>query len=139
MEQCPACGGGPVKRDTRESTFEYKGQVLTYDQPGWWCDQCGEVMLVGSDQEATDALLHDHQAKVDGRLTTEQIRRIRKKLGLTQKQAGEVIGGGHNAFSRYEKGISRPAKGTENFLRILDKHPHLVDELRPEEQPEKAA
>jgi len=133
MEQCPACGGGPVRRDTCPSTFEYKGQTLTYDQPAWWCAQCGEALLEPSDQRATDTLLHDHQAQVDGRLTTEYIRQIRKTLGLTQQQAGQIIGGGHNAFNRYEQGIARPPKATENFLRLLDRHPHLITELLPEE------
>lgn len=138
-EQCVSCGGGPVKRETREVTFEYKGEVLTYEQPGGWCQDCGECYLENSDDTATDLLLYDFQAKINGHLTTGDIRRIRKKLELTQKEAGEVIGGGHNAFSRYEKGIARPARGTENFLRILDKHPHLIDELRKQEHPEKAA
>lgn len=34
MKQCLACGGGPLKRRAKQVTFEYKGQVLTYDQPG---------------------------------------------------------------------------------------------------------
>ena len=133
MKQCPACGGGPLKRGTRGMTFEYKGQAFTYDQPGRWCDDCGEALLEPSDKEATDPLLFDFMAKVDGRLTTGDIRRIRKKLDLTQKLAGEIIGGGPNAFHRYETGKAYPAKGTENFLRLLDKHPHLVRELMPQE------
>ena len=66
------------------------------------------------------------------RLTTDDILRIRRKLGLTQREAGELIGGGPNAFSRYENGRSYPTKGVENFLRILDKHPEQIDELRRE-------
>jgi HTH-type transcriptional regulator/antitoxin MqsA len=138
-EQCMSCGGGPLKRETREVTFEYKGEVLTYPQPGAWCQECGECFLDTSDDKATDLLLYDFRATINGHLTTGDIRRIRKKLGFTQKQAGEIIGGGHNAFSRYEKGIAHPSRGTENFLRILDKHPHLIDELGSEKHPEKAA
>jgi hypothetical protein len=32
-----------------------------------------------------------------------ELARIRKKLGLTQKEAAMIAGGGHNAFSRYER------------------------------------
>jgi len=130
MKKCVSCGGRDLTRATRQSTFEYKGVVLTYDQPGLWCDKCGEVFLEKSDKDATDSLIFDFQAKVDGRLTTSDIRRIRKKLGLTQKDAGDLLGGGPNAFSRYEKGKCYPSKGVENFLRILDKHPEHVEELR---------
>ena len=132
MKKCPVCGGGPLRRETREMTFAYKGQQLTYDQPGLWCKVCEEGLLEPSDKEATDPLLADFMAKVEGRLTTGDIRRIRKKLDLTQRQAGEIIGGGVNAFHRYETGKAYPTKGTENFLRLLDKHPNLLRELRSE-------
>jgi HTH-type transcriptional regulator / antitoxin MqsA len=129
MKHCLACGGGPLERATKKMSFKYLGAVFTYDQPGAWCQECGEAFLEKSDKEATDLLLADFQARIEGRLTTTDIRRIRKKLGLTQKQAGEMIGGGANAFSRYETGKSYPTRGTENFLRLLDRHPELLKEL----------
>jgi hypothetical protein len=36
----------------------------------------------------------------------------RKRLRLTQKQAAELTGGGHNAFSRYERGEARKNKNS---------------------------
>ena len=132
MKKCPSCGGGPVARDTRSTTFEYKGHSFSYDQPGLWCPDCGEVFLHKSDKEATDRLIYNFQAVVDGRLTTDDILRIRKKLGLTQKEAGEKIGGGPNAFCRYETGKAYPTQGAENFLRALDRNPEL---LGAEEEP----
>jgi len=132
MKKCVACGGGPVVRETRTTSFEYKGKSLAYDQPANWCSECGEALLDKSDKDSTDPIIYNFQAKVDGRLTTDDIRRIRTKLGLTQKQAGEVIGGGANAFSRYETGKGYPARGTENFLRTLDKHPECIKELKEE-------
>lgn len=132
MKKCLACGSKSIKRETRKTKFQYQGKTLSYDQPANWCLQCGEAFLEKSDKESTDHLIYNFQAKVDGRLTTDDILRIRKKLKLTQKQAGELIGGGLNAFSRYETGRSYPTKGTENFLRVLDKHPKLIDELKDE-------
>lgn len=128
MKKCFSCGGKAVSRDKRQRSFEYQGQILHYEQPGEWCDECGEVFLEKSDKEVTDPLIYNFQARVDGRLTTEDILRIRKKLGLTQREAGEVIGGGPNAFSRYETGKAYPARGTENFLRVLDRYPEVLKE-----------
>ena len=34
-------------------------------------------------------------------ITPEETRRIRKKLGVTQVEAGEVLGGGPRAFTKY--------------------------------------
>lgn len=129
IKQCLACGSKSVERGTRETSYDYKDQVYTYAQAGVWCNDCGEVFLEKSDLDATDLLIYDFMARVDGRLTSADIRRVRKKLELTQKQAGELIGGGPNAFSRYERGKAYPTRGTENFLRVLDKHPELLQEL----------
>jgi putative zinc finger/helix-turn-helix YgiT family protein len=59
----------------------------------------------------------------------EEIRRIRKKLRLTQTEAARLTGGGPNAFSRYERGETEPVAAVINLLRLLDKHPDLLREL----------
>lgn len=61
------------------------------------------------------------------------IRSTRRKLGLTQKQAGRIFGGGVNAFSRYERGITSPPKSLLALLTILDMHPELLVHIGAEE------
>lgn len=63
----------------------------------------------------------------DEKLLPDDIRRIRMKLGLTQEQAGERIGGGRRAFSKYESGSVQPSTGVANFLRALDRNPQLMN------------
>ena len=58
-----------------------------------------------------------------------EIRRIRRKLGLSQAMAAKLTGGGHNAFSRYERGEATPLPAVMNLLRLLDRHPELLKEL----------
>jgi putative zinc finger/helix-turn-helix YgiT family protein len=60
--------------------------------------------------------------KVDRLLPPDEIRRIRKKLHINQKEAGEYFGGGVNGFSRYERGESPPPKSLSSLFVILDKH-----------------
>ena len=50
------------------------------------------------------------KARVEGLLEPEEIRRIRKKLHLTQEAAGLVIGGGPRAFQKYESGDLLPSR-----------------------------
>ncbi|EQD66436.1 XRE family transcriptional regulator, partial [mine drainage metagenome] len=57
------------------------------------------------------------------------LRSIRKRLGLSQKAAAELTGGGHNAFSRYERGEARPMPAVINLFSLLDRHPELLGEL----------
>lgn len=125
---CPACSGHLV-REIRTSRFEYRDETLTYDQPGDWCTECGEAVLSGEDMTSTETLLLDFMSRVDQAQASE-LSRIRRKLKLTQKQAATLTGGGHNAFSRYERGEAKPLPAVIHLFRLLDRHPELLDELR---------
>jgi len=56
--------------------------------------------------------------------------KVRKKLSLDQKQAAELFGGGVNAFSRYETGKTKPPLALVQLLKLLDRHPEQLEELR---------
>ncbi len=60
---------------------------------------------------------------------SKEIRRIRRKLGLSQIAAARLTGGGHNAFSRYERGEVAPLPAVITLLRLLDKHPELLKDI----------
>ena len=60
----------------------------------------------------------------------EDIRRIRKKLNLTQAELASVFGIGKMAFSRYERGESRPPAPLVKLLKLIDRHPNLLGEMR---------
>jgi HTH-type transcriptional regulator/antitoxin MqsA len=98
---------------------------------GYHCASCGEVTL---DKDAVDRysdLVGAFQREVNGDLVNATyIRDVRKKLGLDQKQAGEIFGGGVNAFSRYETRKAEPPVALVKLLRLLDRHPELLDEVR---------
>lgn len=59
--------------------------------------------------KASDRALNRMKAQTEGLLFPEEIRRIRKKLHLTQEAAGQIIGGGPRAFQKYESGELLPA------------------------------
>ncbi len=130
---CPECGGKMI-RETRSVPYTYKDQTIHVEQPGDWCQACGEGVLTVADIKATEKELHDFRIKVDGLLTSDEIRTIRKKLKLTQRDAAAIFGGGPNAFSRYERGEATQMKAVDVLLRLLDKHPSLVDEVREEKK-----
>lgn len=48
---------------------------------------------------------------------------IREALGLSQAEAGELLGGGPRAFTKYEAGTIRPAASVSNLLRLLEGSP----------------
>ncbi len=125
---CPACGADMI-RDSRPDTIEYKSRRLSVDQPGWYCTNCDEVVLTADDARAADAAYVDLRAETDGLLPAPQIARIRKRLKLSQRKAGLILGGGPRAFQKYESRKGGVSKALSNLLVLLDKHPDQLAEL----------
>ena len=53
-----------------------------------------------------------------------------KKLHLDQREAAEIFGGGINEFSRYENGKTKPPLALVKLLKVLDRHPDLLVEIK---------
>ena len=68
-------------------------------------------------------------------MTPDRIRAIRRRLGLTQEEAGALLGGGPRAFTKYESGSMRPRAAAISLLRVLEAHPEAVWVLRGDEVP----
>jgi HTH-type transcriptional regulator / antitoxin MqsA len=132
MNRTPICPetGKPMVRDTRPMTLTYKGQSATFDMPGWYCNESGESIHTAEDIKVSDAALKELKIKVENLLRPHEVRRIREKFGLTQREAGAIIGGGPNAFQKYEQGTVTVSKGIRNFLRVLERHPEEIEELK---------
>jgi HTH-type transcriptional regulator/antitoxin MqsA len=132
-KRCFNCGKGVMKRGTRSLSVEYKGRSFTIEQPGQYCSLCDEGIITGVDMKQTEKQVHDVRAEVDGYLTSDEVREIRTKLGLTQHAAAEIFGGGPNAFSRYERGEVRHPRALDQLLRLLQRHPEHLQELEKRE------
>jgi HTH-type transcriptional regulator/antitoxin MqsA len=115
--------GALLHRDVRPFTLTYKGQSITIEMPGWYGDQPDDGMFDPEDMKASERALNLLKARVEGLLEPEEIKRIRKKLGLTQEAAGEVIGGGPRAFQKYEAGDVLPSQAIVSALVLLDNNP----------------
>ena len=132
MANPPTCPetGKPMFRDTRPMTITYKGYSSTVDMPGWYCDESDESIHTGEDMKVSDAALKALRIATENLLSPQEVKRIRIKIGLTQREAGTLIGGGPNAFQKYEQGTVTVSKGISNFLRLLERHPDEVEELK---------
>jgi HTH-type transcriptional regulator / antitoxin MqsA len=60
----------------------------------------------------------------------DYIAKVRRKLDLDQREAAEIFGGGVNAFSRYENSKTKPSLALVKLLKVLDRHPELLSEVR---------
>lgn len=132
-QQCFSCGaaGGMVHFDGRGETVSVKGMERRIDDlSGWECRKCGEVELDEmSGQRYSDAC--DELVIASRKMVGNEMRRIRRKLHLTQKETVQLLsGGGHNAFSRYERGEVLPPKALILLMRLLDRYPYLLTDAK---------
>lgn len=136
----PPCSetGQPMLRDVRPMTITYKGHQATFDMPGWYCDASDESIHTGEDMKVSDRALNRLKAQVEGLLDPEAVRRIRKRLHLTQKDAGRLIGGGPNAFQKYESGDVLVSHAVMSALLLLDRDPSGLSVLSQRAQQRKS-
>lgn len=130
--KCPTCGGAELVHDTRDMAYSYKGEATTIPAvTADWCPACGESVTDAAETRRTMALMLEWNKGVNARhIDPMFITIVRKKLKLDQREAAEIFGGGVNAFSRYETGKTKPALAVVKLLKVLDRHPELLDEVR---------
>ena len=133
MQRCASCGHHEVFYKIMDIPHEFMGKKTSI--PGVACHVCPECKEVFFASEAArqldDAMMrfNDEIAAALG-ITPGFIRQVRKKLNLGQKEAGKLLGGGVNAFSRYETGKTPPPVPLVKLLRILDIHPEMLSIVR---------
>lgn len=128
--QCPACGQPQMIEKTVDERLEYGGESLILNgMQGMFCPECGEGVWDGASYrryvEAQAAMMRAAAGDVGG-----DIRRIRKRLQLTQAELAALFGVGKIAFSRYERGETRPPAPLVKLLLLLERHPELLAELK---------
>ena len=124
---CPVCGKGTLNKELVEERFEYKGQSISIpNYLVYKCDACNETIVDKGTLKSSGKLLKDFKCKVDGLLTGDEIKEIRKRLNLTQEQISEILGGGLKSFARYESGHICQSRAMDNLLRILERYPDVI-------------
>ena len=130
--KCPLCGKAKLVHDTRDLPYTYKGESTTIPAiTGDFCPACGEAILDAAESARTSALMLEFNKQVNASIVDpEFIANVRKKLALDQREAAEIFGGGVNAFSRYENGKTKPPLALVKLLKVLERHPDLLAEIR---------
>jgi HTH-type transcriptional regulator / antitoxin MqsA len=130
--QCPICANAALVQDTRDIPYSYKGESTVLPEvTAEFCPACGEAILDAAESARSSALMLEFNKQVNASIVDpEFISRVRKKLALDQREAAEVFGGGVNAFSRYENGKTKPPLALVKLLKVLDRHPDLLAEVK---------
>ncbi len=130
--KCPVCGAAELIHDTRDLPYTYKGETtLIASVTGDYCPACAESVLDAAESDRVMREMRAFSRQINAAIVDPAfIASVRKKLALDQREAAEIFGGGANAFSRYENGKTRPPLALVKLLKMLDRHPDLLDEIR---------
>lgn len=129
---CPSCAATELVHDSRDMSYTYKGETTMIPAvAGDFCPACGESVLGAAESSRVSAAMLDFNKQVNASIVDPGfIASVRRKLALDQREAAEIFGGGVNAFSRYENGKTKPPLALVKLLKVLDRHPELLNEIR---------
>lgn len=130
--KCPVCGAAELIHDTRDMPYIYKGASTVIEAvTGDFCPACDEAVLDVAESTRTSELMLQFNKEINAAYVDPVfITQVRKKLHLDQREAAEIFGGGINAFSRYENGKTKPPLALVKLLKVLDRHPDLLGEIK---------
>ncbi|MGO4326718.1 type II TA system antitoxin MqsA family protein [Cupriavidus sp. 2TAF22] len=129
QHECPACGEHALRELRQHASFEFEGKALAYCSLATECQTCG-LEFVDDEQSKTNkrAVVAARSAAL--RIpSTLALRNWRKKWGLNQRQAGELLGVGPTAFSKYENDDLVPSAPTARLLYLVTQSDIAVQKL----------
>ena len=117
--------GKVLRRGVRSQTVSVGSLSRTVDVPGWYPEDDSDSIHSGVDLKLLTAAYEELRDAYAAR-----VKSVRKKLRLTQEEAGRIIGGGRRAFQKYESGATAPTEAAVGLIEILDRHPEEVETLK---------
>jgi len=85
----------------------------------------GEELLT----EEAIRLMDDTKARYMGLLLPPEFKKMRERLGLTQKRISELLQSGEKSWTRWESGRSRPSRMVNVLLRLIYEGKVFVSDL----------
>lgn len=117
---CPICGEGHLISKSAMESRElngFSGNVLIHYST---CDECGCDTATDEDMKLNSRAMNAFKKKSLGLLSGYEISEIRKKLGISQKEAAIIFGGGPTAFTKYEHDDVIQSVSMDNTIRLAD-------------------
>jgi len=131
--KCPHCERGELESRTIEEAIRYGGSDLAVQGVEISvCPVCSEELVLPEQAKANEVLFADAKRQHDGLLTSGEIVSWRKRHRLSQADAAKLLGGGVNAFSKYERGEVMQSKAMDLLMRVSQTVPGVLPFLMAE-------
>lgn len=106
-----------IKEETKKVTV--KGREFEVTLKRTYCAKCGEPVSVDKIAKQNDLIVFDEYRRLENLLTSEQIKTIRTKRGLSQVALARLIDCGEKNIARYETGTIQD-RAFDLLIRLVD-------------------
>lgn len=114
------CGSDATEIRTETRKMEILGEKYEIQKEYYHCTLCGEEWVTPEQSKAATDKITAIKRRAQGFLAPQDIKDLRERHGLTQKQAAIIFGGGDNAFSKYERGEIYPSTAMDKLMCLFD-------------------
>lgn len=125
---CPVCESGKLVSKEKDLELSYKGKsIIAHNSKSYECNLCNESFFSQKDENELEKFLTDSRRKIDGLLTSDEIKRIRLRFAMTQVDFAKALRVGEKNFARYETGKAVQSFAMDDLLRVLDLNPKAIN------------
>ena len=127
---CPMCEQGQLIPHIGTEKTTYKEKTLTVQYESSTCSTCGSEIVTPTQAHRNQARILDEQRKINGLLTSLEIKKIRENFNLTTTDAAILFGDEEKSFYRYETGEAIQSVTLDKLLRLVNDMPLVFERLR---------
>ncbi len=132
---CAQCGKPGLTLSRRPHAWSYKGATFKIENYGVFaCPTCGEEYLDDVLIMETEPQIRDWQRQVDGFLTTDELKALRKKIGASRTELSRIFGDEPQCFTKYETGVLNQGAATDQLLRLIRDVPGVWENLKQQSE-----
>jgi len=129
MCKCNKCNSHDIIQTSEQEVSTYKDSDYSVDIEYSICNSCEREFLSKPQIIANEAKVREAKKKIDGLLSSEELKKVRKHLGLSQIDASVIFGGGRNAFSKYERSEVTQSNAMDKLLRLASSDGYIFKKL----------
>jgi len=126
---CIQCGKAQLVKRRARVRGELKGEAFSVTLPALVCPSCGFTTVEGVDMPEYMRLVADAYRKKHRLLTSDEIRRRRQRLGMSQLRFSEYLGVGIASLKRWEMGKVQDTSSDE-LIRLRTDEKAASDNLK---------
>jgi putative zinc finger/helix-turn-helix YgiT family protein len=130
---CVICGGNAIAVTERKRA-RYRSESVEVCREAFRCQSCHESFLTPAQAHAYTCAVKDEVRRKHGLLSPKRVAEIRTKLNLSQHELEELLGLGPKVVVRWESGKVIQGGALDSLLRLLDREPRILEDLRQIQQ-----